>query len=212
MPCYVKKEGGKPPAVRYYSEASIHSGTRTKQMTLSNPLARESLIGRDFVRRLRRHILSRVDNAHECDDIFQETVARVLARLDTSDLGAEDVQPYAFRVASNLIHDRYRRGVHQVIEVPDSLESEFPQPERHYAARSELAEMMKVIDAMPSLRRRVFILVRVDGQSHKEVSEALGISLKAIEKHMTRALGDIVLARRRLTEQPKPSSVGENYV
>jgi RNA polymerase sigma-70 factor (ECF subfamily) len=56
---------------------------------------------------------------------------------------------------------------------------------------------MEVIDAMPKLRRQVFIMARVEGHSHVEISQSLGVSRKAIEKHMSRALADLVKARRK---------------
>jgi RNA polymerase sigma-70 factor (ECF subfamily) len=175
-------------------------------MSASQPSPGAVLIGGDFVRRLRKHIARAVKLDHECDDVFQEAAARVLARINSGQLQANDVEPYAFRVASNIIIDRHRSNKHQTTEIPEDLECSIAAPDKLHAAKAELAEVMKVIAGMPPLRRKVFISVRVEGKSHKEVSQTLGISQKSIEKHMSRALADLVMARRRLSDDA--STVG----
>lgn len=46
----------------------------------------------------------------------------------------------------------------------------------------------ETIDELPPKCRTVFVLCRIEGLSHKEVSEKLGISTKTIENQMTKAL------------------------
>lgn len=180
-------------------------------MIAPKPAATDNLITADFVERLRRYISRRLRDPNDRDDILQESVARVLSRVSAGDLAGADVEPYAFRIAANLIIDGFRRRSGRVVEVPDGLANEEPTPDRVVAAREELAKMMNVIDDMPELRKSVFILVRVEGYSHKRVSEELGISQKAIEKHMSRALADIVMARRRLGEGKASRRMGGQY-
>jgi RNA polymerase sigma factor (sigma-70 family) len=159
----------------------------------------------DFVQRLQRHIGRRVASSHDRDDILQETLARVIARINMGLLALAEIEPYSFRVASNLIADSYRRRGPQWVEMPEGMQSPEPEPARVLEARQELDVMLAVIRGMPPLRRRVFMSIRVDGQSYKAVSRELGISEKAVEKHMTRALADIVRERRRLG----PGQIGE---
>ena len=67
--------------------------------------------------------------------------------------------------------------------------------------------MVRAIERMPPLRRTVFTRVRLDGVSHQDLCAELGISRKAVEKHMTRALADIVEARRKLKQgAPRPAA------
>ena len=46
----------------------------------------------------------------------------------------------------------------------------------------------EIMDSLPEKCREVFRLSRMEGLSHKEISEKLDISKKTIENHMTRAL------------------------
>jgi RNA polymerase sigma-70 factor (ECF subfamily) len=58
----------------------------------------------------------------------------------------------------------------------------------------------EIIASLPDKCREVFLLSRNEGKSHKEISEAMGISKKTIENHMTRALKTLKneLKRREL--------------
>lgn len=170
-------------------------------MDMPNPTTTMGLIKADFVQRLGRYLARRIRVPEDRDDVVQEAITRVLARVRRGDLPASDLEPYAFRVASNLAIDRYRRKGADYVELPETLASEAPEPHRQYAAREELKVMAHVIQDMPQLRQDVFLAVRIEGLSHKEVSDKFGLSRKAIEKHMSRALADIVKARRQLKQE-----------
>ena len=46
----------------------------------------------------------------------------------------------------------------------------------------------ETIDSLPSLSKEIFIRSRYENQSNKEIAEALGLSIKSIEYHITKAL------------------------
>lgn len=45
-----------------------------------------------------------------------------------------------------------------------------------------------LIENMPERTQTVFILDRLDGKSHKEIAEALGITVKGVEYHISKAV------------------------
>jgi len=66
--------------------------------------------------------------------------------------------------------------------------SEAPGPERHAAARQQLARLQQAVDSLPARCREIFVLHKFDGRPQKQIAEQFGISLNAVEKHLIRAL------------------------
>ncbi len=56
------------------------------------------------------------------------------------------------------------------------------------------------IAELPPQCQRVFVMSRFEGKKNREVADELGVSLKAVEGHLTKALGTLraVLARQGL--------------
>jgi RNA polymerase sigma-70 factor (ECF subfamily) len=51
-----------------------------------------------------------------------------------------------------------------------------------------MVKLKKVIADLPEKQREVFLLSRIDKKKYSEISEMLGISVKAVEKRMSQAL------------------------
>lgn len=49
-------------------------------------------------------------------------------------------------------------------------------------------QLTRAIDDLPDGMREVFLLNRIDGKTYKEIAEVLEISVKAVEKRMSKAL------------------------
>ncbi|MDU1634494.1 MAG: sigma-70 family RNA polymerase sigma factor, partial [Bacteroides ovatus] len=50
------------------------------------------------------------------------------------------------------------------------------------------AKVHALLESMPEKTRTAFIRDRLDGKSHKEIAEELGISVKGVEYHISRAV------------------------
>ena len=58
-----------------------------------------------------------------------------------------------------------------------------------YLEYSELSEKLKTaIDQLPDGQREVFLMNRLDNKTYAVIAEELGVSVKAIEKRMHKAL------------------------
>lgn len=74
-------------------------------------------------------------------------------------------------------------------------ESERQYDEQNQEDRSGEFELERkiaeAIESMPEVRKKVFKLSRVDGLKYREIAEQLGISVKTVEIHMSKALASL---------------------
>lgn len=142
---------------------------------------------RDFVRRMARRRLGRADLA---DDVAQETVLRLVAYERTAPI--DNRHALAARIAENLVNEHFRRERRWgQIELSDGLVSAEPAPDRVVEGREAVETLRRALGRMPRLRREIIIRRRVRNQSCAAIAEDLGLSLKAVEKHVTRGLLDL---------------------
>ncbi|HVY86151.1 MAG TPA: sigma-70 family RNA polymerase sigma factor [Caulobacterales bacterium] len=144
-----------------------------------------------------RFFTLRTASAAEAEDIVQEIYVKI-ANLDGSAI--ENASAFLYKLGSNILLDRLRakrRAEARDSAYFDSQAGESgglepstpaPSPEQAWAARRRLADVLRVIDAFPPQRRRVFTMHKIEGLSYGEVAETLGISKSAVEKHMIAAL------------------------
>jgi len=112
----------------------------------------------------------------------------------------EDIHPdrslrsFLFTIAYNRMLNHFRdRKVHDPV-FAYQLEDTGNSPEEVTASRQALEAMQKALEVMPEKRRSVFELCYLQGLSHKEVAEALGVAKKTVENHMALALRELRMA------------------
>lgn len=151
-----------------------------------------------FVRERRQPLLrflSRMNvQEHDAQDIAQESLARLL-RYAASE-PAEAWQALLYRIAINLLRDRARhvrmeqRNGASPGDSPEDADvvSPEPSPERHASGREALERMQAAIARLPARCREVYLMHRIEGMTYPEIAHRCGISSKAVEKHISRAL------------------------
>lgn len=149
----------------------------------------------EFVRRhegeLRRYLHSRVHDVEDAADLAQECFMRLLRYADGH--GEPDLERLMFRIANNLLTDNWRAGrahhAHEHVPLTSvDLVNEAPSQEREVAAQQRLERLKAVVRRLPPRCRAVFVFSRIEGLSHAEIADKFGISVKAVEKHITKAL------------------------
>lgn len=146
---------------------------------------------------LARYVRARTRNPAMVEDVVQETLTRLIQQLQVQ----KPVSIFAlgFRIAGNLLVDHHRQEKRFTEEPEQELVSPAPLPDRVISGRQELVVLSEALAAMPPLRREVVVRRRLNGQSCAAIAKDLDLSLKAVEKHITRGLADlhkaIVLSR-----------------
>lgn len=135
--------------------------------------------------------LQRNASSADAADIFQESVTRVLEQARQRPI----LNPlaYAFTVARHML----MRLKPVQAEEPDLVLCQNANPEEMASIQQTVDLFSQALSAMPSLRRQVFVLLRMEGKSRSEIAALLQISEDAVSKHVSRALADI----QRLVDQ-----------
>jgi RNA polymerase sigma factor (sigma-70 family) len=146
--------------------------------------------------------LSRVwHHKDDVADLRQETYARVYQAASVARPSAP--RAFLFATAHNLMADRIRHERVVSIEAVGDIEAlnvpmDGLSTEDLIGTREELRRLAEALDRLPTRCREVVWLRRVEGLSQREAAEALGISVKAIEQHMSK--GARLLASYLLNE------------
>lgn len=138
---------------------------------------------------LRRYFLRRAGGA-DVDDLVQEVFLMLQARGATSAI--ENVEGYLFRTAANVLGQRYRRsswpwGRQEDVEQVESLADDL-SPERILIGKQALDTMMKALRDLPPRSAQAFILYRFEHLPQDEIARRMGVSVKAVEALLQRAL------------------------
>lgn len=142
---------------------------------------------------LRRFLAKRV-SASEADDLVQEVFLALRARSATSDIG--NVEGYLFKTAVSVLARQRRRRTWQWGE-QEPLDDDLPDevsPERVAIGRDEVRRIVQALQAVPPRSAEAFLLSRFEQLTNEEVARRMGISAKAVEQLMRRAMRQ-VLAR-----------------
>ena len=135
----------------------------------------------------------------DVQDVAQESIARLLRYRDQEP--PEAWTALLYRIAINVVRDRARRDRHAPLGEASAVESDAiatdASPEQHASDLEALARVRDAILRLPPRCRAVYLMHRVEGQSYPEIARRCGISTKAVEKHMSRALRELRDARER---------------
>lgn len=137
------------------------------------------------------HFLRLRTGEEDARDIAQESLMRLLRYRDTQPASAW--RPLLYRIARNLLKERYRRSrsrnEHQNVRLDAvALADPGPQPELAAHQAQQMKWLREAVLSLPPRCRQVFVLVRVDGLSQAEAARRCGISVKTVEKHLACAL------------------------
>lgn len=139
---------------------------------------------------VRRFAARRVGRRDIADDITQET----LLRMVEYGRGAVIENRFALglRIAENLVNEHFRRERRWGgVELSEALPSAQPSAERVVEGREAVRALTEALRGMPKLRREILLRRRVRHQSCAVIAKEMGLSVKAVEKHVTRGLLDL---------------------
>lgn len=140
--------------------------------------------------RLLRYLAGRTGSREEARDLVQETFSNLL-RFRRG--GCDDMrrpEAYLRRVARNLAARRPAAAAHlQIISETDAIAG--PDPHRLLETRDMLRRVEAAMQKLKPKTREIFMAHRLDGMSYAEIAERTGLSVKGVEKQMSKAIAHL---------------------
>lgn len=140
---------------------------------------------------LLRFLRQRLRVKEDAADVAQETYIRMLQYEGSRAI--QSPSSMLFRIAINVTNDLRRAEHSRCVSSQCSIDgmelsSDRPGPDRELAADQDLERLYRVIAELPPKCRQVFLLSRAQLMTYPQIAEHCGISVKMVEKHISRAL------------------------
>jgi RNA polymerase sigma-70 factor (ECF subfamily) len=135
--------------------------------------------------------LSRRNGKAAAEDVVQETWLKLHERGDTESW--HEPRAVLFTTAANLGTDVQRREARSDRlfarggTLPEAV-SPGADPESQAQTESELNSVAAALQELPAQCREAFLLNRLEGLTHSEIAQRLGVSTKTVQRHIERAL------------------------
>lgn len=159
--------------------------------------AKFEIFYRKTARPIWSYIFRMTGNASTADDLLQKTFFRFL-RSNPAIADEDHLRHYVFKTATNLVFDHYREIKRHREYVPDARE----MPAGHDDLRHD---MKRAFDELKPQDRALLWLAHVEGSSHEEVADALGLKTKSVKVMLFRARKRLaaILTKYGLAPEPR---------
>ncbi|MGP6458731.1 sigma-70 family RNA polymerase sigma factor [Pseudomonas parakoreensis] len=121
-------------------------------------------------------------------DLAQDTFIRVLSTREPAAI----IEPRAFltTLAKRVLFNHYRRQdlerayLETLAQMPEMVA---PSEEDKAIILQTLIELDQLLDGLPRLVKRAFLLAQVDGLTYPQIAAELGISVATVKRHLQKA-------------------------
>jgi len=136
---------------------------------------------------VRNYIFYRSGDQELATDIAQDTFLKLWEKQFVLESGK--VKALLFKMAGDAFVSSYRKKQNeQIFKLSFSVGSQFENPEDEMNYQELRSKYESVLSQLPEKQRTVFLMSRMDGFKYHEIAQALGLSVKAVEKRMKYAL------------------------
>ena len=154
----------------------------------------------EYLRRranLVRFLAARAGSLAAAEDLAQELYLRLAVREPSAEVG--NASALLYRMAINLMLDRARGETRSAArdgawrqltrsELGGVDVSDDPPADEAAASAQRLRQLVAAVGDLAPQMGRAFRLHKLEGLSHAETARAMGLSVKAVEKHVSAAL------------------------
>lgn len=139
---------------------------------------------------IRSYIYYRLGDAEVATDLAQDVFLKIWEKQLT--FNANQTKGLLYKMAGDLVVSHWRK--HKVREnYVQSLNFEFDEatPADIVAYKELKTHYEQVLTTLPEKQRTVFLMSRMEGLTYKEIASRLAVSIKTVEKRMSKTLGTL---------------------
>lgn len=133
-------------------------------------------------------------------DFIHEAFARMLGRSTGSHLRTGCKEAYVARISRNLLSEKGRAQIVSKRWADDASvrAQQHHDPVVHLESRDRLRRLEAAVMKLRPKTRKIFLARRLDGLGYEEIGAMMGMSVRAVEWHMSRAIAKL----SRLMDRP----------
>ena len=166
---------------------------------------------------LRRYISRFVRRRHDIDDVAQEVFLRAFRTEKQREI--EQPKSFLFKIAHNVAVTELTKKSSQILDYIEDIDSSGViategHAESEAIGRQTLGIHCEAVAKLPEQCRKVYLMRKVHGMSHKEISERLGIAVSTVEKHLAKGVRlcagyvrDMEAGETRLSAMPTDAEI-----
>ena len=159
-----------------------------------------------FLKKFLARFLSR---PQDIEDVAQEAFLKAYRAEKTQEVRSP--KSFLFHIAKNIALQQLTKKSRLITDYIEDLTNPEVLYESHQTsttedtveAQSKLAVFCEAVASLPPQCRRAFLMRKVHGMSHKEISKTLGIAISTVEKHQAIGL-------KRCSEYMRKKGWGED--
>ena len=162
-----------------------HFSVNTKNNKIDGDQFKE--IFDEYFEAIRNYIYFMCSDQGLAEDVAQDTFIKLWDNRGSIVLST--VKAYLYTIARNLTLNQIKRNklkYNFIAQTEFGKNNESPEFELEQKEFKEKLE--EAIASIPEGNREVFLMNRIEGMKYLEIAERLGLSVKAIEKRMSKAL------------------------
>jgi RNA polymerase sigma-70 factor (ECF subfamily) len=176
------------------------------ELKLGNPKAFKEVF-RVLYPRLKGYCRLFIHNEDQIEDIIQESFITLWEKHDTIKPD-KSVESFVFVIVRNsclnylkkekLNNNQINLDKIKIEELQYLYQLDFTNKEEKSVEELLIESFQSAVNELPDKMKQVFTLCKIEGRKQKEVAEELGISLKMVEKHISKSKQQI---RNKLANQ-----------
>ena len=156
---------------------------------METPDSLKEQLYREYYGKVCGYIRSKINSAHDAEDIAADVFVKVFEKLDTFDDRKASISTWIYTITRNTLTDYYRtRRVWD--EVPEMLADGF-SVEDEICNAEMLETLAKALERLDERERDIIVLHYYSGKTLKEIAGTMNISYAYVKVLQNKALGSL---------------------